>query len=223
MERKLLYRKKLSMAVAVLLLVAAFALVGLMKVELMPAIDEGTVSVEATFRSGTKVSEVDARMQELEAMVAAHPDVESYTLTSSKGSGSISVNLKDKRKMSSQEVADQWMEETKDMTGIQLDITVSSQMSSMMATGSGASVTLSSTNLDDLKEAAALVEENAWDIPGVLNVSSDAGRECHADQSAHRSVAGHGPRHDTGTGSWRALQHDQRNRSHENHIQRRRI
>ena len=175
MERKLLYRKKLSMAVAVLLLVAAFALVGLMKVELMPAIDEGTVSVEATFRSGTKVSEVDARMQELEAMVAAHPDVESYTLTSSKGSGSISVNLKDKRKMSSQEVADQWMEETKDMTGIQLDITVSSQMSSMMATGSGASVTLSSTNLDDLKEAAALVEENAWDIPGVLNVSSDAG------------------------------------------------
>ena len=77
--------------------------------------------------------------------------------------------------MSSQEVADQWMEETKDMTGIQLDITVSSQMSSMMATGSGASVTLSSTNLDDLKEAAALVEENAWDIPGVLNVSSDAG------------------------------------------------
>ena len=110
-----------------------------MKVELMPAIDEGTVSVEATFRSGTKVSEVDARMQELEAMVAAHPDVESYTLTSSKGSGSISVNLKDKRKMSSQEVADQWMEETKDMTGIQLDITVSSQMSSMMATSSGAS------------------------------------------------------------------------------------
>ena len=70
MERKLLYRKKLSMAVAVLLLVAAFALVGLMKVELMPSIDEGTVSVAATFRSGTKVSEVDARMQELEAMVA---------------------------------------------------------------------------------------------------------------------------------------------------------
>ena len=175
MERKLLYRKKLSMAVAVFLLVAAFALVGLMKVELMPSIDEGMVSVEATFRSGTKVSEVDARMQELEAMVAAHPDVESYTLTSSKGSGSISVNLKDKRKMSSQEVADQWMEETKDMTGIQLDISVSSQMSSMMATGSGASVTLSSTNLDDLKEAAALIEENAWNIPGVLNVSSDAG------------------------------------------------
>ena len=77
--------------------------------------------------------------------------------------------------MSSQEVADQWMEETKDMTGIQLDISVSSQMSSMMSTGSGALVTLSSTNLDDLKEAVAQVEEQAWNIPGVLNVSSDAG------------------------------------------------
>ena len=35
------------------------------------------------------------------------------------------------------------------MTGVQLDITVSSQMSTMMLTSSGGSVTLASTNLDD--------------------------------------------------------------------------
>ena len=108
-------------------------------------------------------------------MVAAHEDVDSYTLTSSKGSGTISVNLKENRKMSSQEVADEWLEETRDMTGVQLDITVSSQMSTMMATSSGGSVTLASTDLDDLKESASLIEEKAWNIPGVLNVSSDAG------------------------------------------------
>ena len=108
-------------------------------------------------------------------MVAAHEDVDSYTLTSSKGSGKISVNLKENRKMSSQEVADEWLEETKDMTGVQLDITVSSQMSTMMLTSSGGSVTLASTNLDDLKEAVSALQEKAWNIPGVLNVSSDAG------------------------------------------------
>ena len=108
-------------------------------------------------------------------MVAAHEDVDSYTLTSSKGSGKISVNLKVDRRMSSQEVADEWLEETRDMTGVQLDITVSSQMSTMMLTSSGGSVTLASTNLDDLKEAVSALQEKAWNIPGVLNVSSDAG------------------------------------------------
>ena len=161
LERKLLHKKKLSVLVAVGLLIGSFGLVALMKVELMPAMDEGTISVAAAFRSGTKAEEVDKKMQEIEAMVAAHEDVDSYTLTSSKGSGKISVNLKEDRRMSSQEVADEWLEETKDMTGVQLDITVSSQMSS--------------TNLDDLKEAVSALQEKAWNIPGVLNVSSDAG------------------------------------------------
>ena len=175
LERKLLHKKKLSVLVAVALLVMSFGLVALMKVELMPAMDEGTISVAAAFRSGTKAEEVDKKMQEIEAMVAAHEDVDSYTLTSSKGSGTISVNLKEDRKMSSQEVADEWLEETKDMTGVQLDITVSSQMSTMMLTSSGGSVTLASTNLDDLKEAVSALQEKAWNIPGVLNVPSDAG------------------------------------------------
>ena len=175
LERKLLHKKKLSVLVAVVLLVMSFGLVALMKVELMPAMDEGTISVAAAFRSGTKAEEVDKKMQEIEAMVAAHEDVDSYTLTSSKGSGKISVNLKEDRKMSSQEVADEWLQKTKDMTGVQLDITVSSQMSTMMLTSSGGSVTLASTNLDDLKEAVSALQEKAWNIPGVLNVSSDAG------------------------------------------------
>lgn len=175
LERKLLHKKKLSVLVAVVLLVMSFGLVSLMKVELMPAMDEGTISVAAAFRSGTKAEEVDKKMQEIEAMVAAHEDVDSYTLTSSKGSGKISVNLKEDRRMSSQEVADEWLEETRDMTGVQLDITVSSQMSTMMLTSSGGSVTLASTNLDDLKEAVSALQEKAWNIPGVLNVSSDAG------------------------------------------------
>ena len=175
LERKLLRKKKLCVLTAVVLLIASFGLVALMKVELMPSMDEGMIAITATFRSGTKVEEVDEKMQELEALVASHEDVESYTLTSSKGSGSIDVSLKDDRRMSSQEVIDEWLEETKDMTGIQLDMTLSSQMSTMMTTSSGGSVTLASTNLDDLKEAAAQIEEEAWDIPDVLNVSSDAG------------------------------------------------
>ena len=46
---------------AVVLLVMSFGLVALMKVELMPAMDEGTISVAAAFRSGTKAEEVDKK------------------------------------------------------------------------------------------------------------------------------------------------------------------
>lgn len=174
-ERKLLDYKKSCVLFSVVLLIASLGLVALMKVELMPSMDEGTVSVSAAFRSGTNVKTVNEKMLELEEMVAAHEDVESYTLSASKGSGSISVNLKDDRKMSSQEVADQWTEATKDITGMQLDITVSSQMSQMMMTGSGATVTINATDLDDLKEMTARIQEEAWYLDNVLNVSSSAG------------------------------------------------
>ncbi|MFG6333543.1 MAG: efflux RND transporter permease subunit [Lachnospiraceae bacterium] len=175
MERKLLHRKKLCVFTAVVLLVLSFVLASFMDAELMPSMDEGMVSISATFRAGTKVSEVDERMQWLESMVASHEDVENYTLNIQKGSASISVNLKDDRKMSSQEVADQWLAETGDIVDVQLSIEVSSQMSSMMSSGAGASVTLESTNLDDIKEAAAMLQEAAWTVPGVLNVSNSAG------------------------------------------------
>ena len=175
MERRLLHRKKICVFVAVLCLVLSFVMASYMETELMPTMDEGMVSISATFRSGTKVSEVDERMQRLEDMVASHEDVENYTLTAQKGSASISVNLKDDRKMSSQEVADQWIDETRDIVDIQLSIEVSSQMSSMMSAGAGATLTLNSTDLDDIKEAAAMVQEAVWTIPGVLNVSNSAG------------------------------------------------
>lgn len=86
-----------------------------------------------------------------------------------------SVNLKDDRNMSSQEIADQWTEETKDFTDMQLEISTSSTISSMTTSGSGGSVTLTSTDLEDLQEAVAVMEEVSWNIPGVLNVSSSAG------------------------------------------------
>lgn len=173
--RKLLHRKKLCVLVSVLMLIGAFALFGIMDKELMPNIDEGMVNISATFRSGTKVEEVDEQMKQLEEMVASHEDVENYTLTAQKGSATISVNLKDDRKMTSQEVADQWTEETKDILGMQLEITVSSQMSQLMASDSGGSITLESTDLDDLKEVAERVKEESWQIPGVLNVYTSAG------------------------------------------------
>lgn len=176
MVRCLLRHKILTVTVSILVLIGSFALAAFgLDMEIMPSTDEGSVSIEATLRPGTKVEDVDEQIAEIEAMVAAHEDVESYTVTVESGSASISVNLKDDRKMTSQEVADEWTEATKDIMGMQLEITVSSMMSSLISSDTGGEVNLASTDLDDLVEAANAIQEAAWEVPDVLNVYNSAG------------------------------------------------
>lgn len=59
----------------------------------MPTMDEGMISVAATFRPGTRVEVVNEQIVQIEDMVAADENVESYTLTASAGSATISSNL----------------------------------------------------------------------------------------------------------------------------------
>ena len=147
MERKVLHRKKTSVLVAVLLLIASFVILSFTNIVAMPTMDEGMVSVEATFRPGTRVETVSEQILPIEDMIAADENVENYTMTASSGSATISVNLKDKRKMSTQEVVDKWIEDTSDIVDMQLDITMSSSMSMGTSSSSGASITIGSVKL----------------------------------------------------------------------------
>ena len=175
-ERKLLHKKKTCLLAAVLLLVASFWILSMTNIVSMPTMDEGMISVTATFRPGTRVDVVDEKIAQIEELVAADENVESYTLTASAGSATISATLKDDRKMTTQEVVDQWVQDTKDVSDMQLDITMSSSMSmGSSTTGSGATLTVGSVNLEDVKDASEMIQDAAWNIPGVLNVSTDAG------------------------------------------------
>lgn len=175
-ERKLLHKKKTCLLAAVLLLVASFWILSMTNIVSMPTMDEGMISVTATFRPGTRVEVVNEQIVQIEDLVAADENVESYTLTASAGSATISATLKDDRKMTTQEVVDQWVQDTKNVSNMQLDITMSSSMSmGSSTTGSGATLTVGSVNLEDVKDASEMIQDAAWNIPGVLNVSTDAG------------------------------------------------
>lgn len=65
--------------------------------------------------------------------------------------------------------------DTSDIVDMQLDIIRSSSMSMGTSSSSGASITIGSVNLEDAKEASEMIQEATWNIPGVLNVSSDSG------------------------------------------------
>ena len=165
-ERKLLHKKKTCLLTAVLLLVASFWILSMTNIVSMPTMDEGMISVTATFRPGTRVEVVNEQIVQIEDLVAADENVESYTLTASAGSATISATLKDDRKMTTQEVVDQWVQDTKNVSDMQLDITMSSSMSmGSSTTGSGATLTVGSVNLEDVKDASEMIQDAAWNIP----------------------------------------------------------
>ena len=82
-ERKLLHKKKTCLLTAVLLLVASFWILSMTNIVSMPTMDEGMISVTATFRPGTRVEVVNEQIVQIEDLVAADENVESYTLTAS--------------------------------------------------------------------------------------------------------------------------------------------
>lgn len=169
---KVLYRKKTVAIFCVLLLVGSFYLVQHINVELMPASDEGVVSVSVQFRSGTNMETKDAFMQQLEEIVSAHEDVENCSMTIQSGSSaSMSAYLRDDRIMSTAQVVEQFNEELKDMKN--MDITVASGGNSMMSmSSSDASVSLHGDDIAALKIASRQVEEVMRSTPGVVKVSS---------------------------------------------------
>lgn len=172
--RKLLYRKKLVMLVAVLLLVGAFGLAGMLNMELIPETDGGAFSITATFRSGTKLETMDEQTKFLEEMAEADENIEHYNMNISGDAATLVAYLTDDCKLSSAQMVEEYTKKLADVTNMDLDIeTYGSGMGSMG--GGGVEIDLSGRELDDLKAVAKQVEREMYKVPGVLKVSSDVG------------------------------------------------
>ncbi|NLL79919.1 MAG: efflux RND transporter permease subunit [Clostridiales bacterium] len=172
--RKLLYKKKTVLVVAVLLLVGAFGLATQLHSELMPSMDEGAMAITATFRSGTKLETIDEQTRFIEEMTMADPNLERCNMQISEDKATLTAYLTDECKLSTNEVIEQYTEKLADVTNMKISIAASgASMTSMM--GGGVEIDLSGRNLDDLKTAAREVEKMMWQVPGVLQVSSDVG------------------------------------------------
>ena len=70
---------------------AAILLASQMEFVLMPDNYDGSVSLEATFRSGTKLSVMDERIQELEDALLEDPNFEKVTLSASENTATFTA------------------------------------------------------------------------------------------------------------------------------------
>ncbi|WP_367568810.1 efflux RND transporter permease subunit [Lacrimispora sp.] len=177
---KLLNHRGLVMVVSVLLLIASFALAGSLGFELMPEVDQGTVTVTAEMRPGLKVEEADKILQKLEAVVAGEEDLKSYmvsyggsglSFTGGK-SGTLTAYLKSDRKLSTEEVVNKWKKEMSQILDCNITVKSTSSMTTM-SSGNDFEVILQSSQLDKLKTASSQMVSELAGTSELIKVHSD--------------------------------------------------
>ncbi len=166
--------------VSILLLVGSIALVPLIHVEMMPSVDEGTIAVSAELRPGLQVGRVDEIMTDIEQLAANHPDVERYSLSTgggsmmmgSSGGATLTAYLKGDREMSTNEVVEQWRQETREMLDCEINVESSSSSMGSMAGGGDVEVNLQGNDYDLLKTTSAEIESLMHQNSGIVRVTS---------------------------------------------------
>ena len=160
--------KKTVIIFSVALLALSLFVATTLKFTLMPETDEGTISISINLKPGLELGAVNEAIIPLEEMVAAHPDVESYSLRAGSGgtnimstgssTASITVYLKDKRQTETKALVDIWKNETKNLVGYDIKISSASQTSAMMGDSSDIIINLLGTDRKSLEAAADMVE-----------------------------------------------------------------
>lgn len=160
--RKMIYKKKLVFVITAVLLSLSLISVSQVKMELMPAGDEGTISVSITTRPGIQLEEKEKILTQVEDIIVECSDMEHYTLMDS----SFTVELKDDRKQSTDEIMQQWKSDMRTIMNCDIEISNSSAMSGMSMADDELQFVLKGSEYEELKETAA-------DLVNMLNQRSD--------------------------------------------------
>ena len=160
-------------SVGVACFVASILLASQMEFVLMGSNFDGSISVSVSFRSGTKVEVMNDRIQALEDALLADENFERVTLSISSGTASFTAYSIDDCPRSSEAAVEEYTNRFGSVPD--MDVTISPtgamDMSAMMSSNSK-DVVLLSNSLDDLRTAAAQVEESMYQVPGVIRIEN---------------------------------------------------
>ncbi|MDD3414680.1 MAG: efflux RND transporter permease subunit [Lachnospiraceae bacterium] len=171
---KALNRKKLLSVLALVIFIISMFCFKFVHFELMPATDEGQITVAGEVRPGLSLENKDAVIKKLEQFVSEDIDVKNYSASTEAGSSSITVKayLKKERSRSTEDIVNEWNKEMQQFKNV--EIVCSSTSSSMMSTGGGTGkeVDIQGSNYEDLKVAIKQLDEQIRKIDGVISTTS---------------------------------------------------
>lgn len=176
--RKLLGKKKTVLAASLAMMAVAIFLGSQLNVELMSDVSQGIITISLDTRPGLKLEKIDSLVRQVETIVSQHPDVDHYTITAGgsgmnalmgSGSASVTAYLKDKQKMETDDVIEQWRRETKHIRDCDIEISATSMMSMTTDT---VEVNLQGSDLDVLREFVGEVVDVFHQNPDIITVTS---------------------------------------------------
>ncbi|MCL2839372.1 MAG: efflux RND transporter permease subunit [Defluviitaleaceae bacterium] len=169
-----LNKKKTVVLITSAILVLAIFLATQMDSELMPPMDEGVINISISTRPGLNLESVDEILSELEDIVAVHPDVSHFMLTSGNMGSTLMVYLYDDRNMQTGEVIEQFRHETSHVLNSDIEITTGGIFG--VPAAEGVAITLMGYSLESITEGAEIVENFMHQHPDIIRVNSTIAR-----------------------------------------------
>ena len=171
---KLLRHPGRVVSVGLACFLASLLLLTQMEFVLMADNYDGSITVEATFRSGTKLEVMDERVQELEAALLSDENFDSVTLSISDNVATFTAYAVENCPRSSAEAVEAYTSQFGSIPGMDVAVDPSGamNMSAMLGSSTSKEVTLLSDDLDSLQEGANQVAEAMGQVPGVIRVDN---------------------------------------------------
>ncbi len=205
--RWVLGHTKKTMLTVIATFVLSIIVLSMLGMTLMPASDDGTISVSVAMPQGTMLEDTNKTSQEIEAILMANENTENvFSNVGSSGamsaimgtganSSSITVTLKDNRKISTQDVCQQFRDELSNIAGAVISVEASGTGMSSMASNE---LSFQFTSADDEKladfitqaeEILASVNGVAETETGISDTKSEVRIRLDADKAARYGLS----------------------------------
>ena len=193
----LITHRKKAVLISIVAMIASFALIAFAGVELIPEMDQSSVSITAELPIGSSLQEceeigdrivtiVNNKVPEMLESISYSTGGGSFMAMNS-GSNSISVTLnlvgKNERSLSTNEVANLLREELNNIAGAEISVSASGTMDMSSLSGSAISLNVSGDDYDELLRVTDELTELIAALPDAIEVTSSA-----ANQTAQVNV-----------------------------------
>lgn len=179
--KKVIRSKKKSLLVVVAIFISSLCLMPFIGVELIPASDEGTVTITVEAPKGSSTKVVNKLSLEVEKLLEGIEEAELTAVSISDGSSAfssdsnistITCKLVDKndRKKSTKDISEEIRNMTKSIAGAKITVSESSSMSGMM--GSAVTAEIYGEDLDVLENIAEELKVKVSEVEGTRQVKS---------------------------------------------------
>ncbi len=194
--------RKRAMLASLGMIVVFIGIIAISGFEMMPSMDQSSVSVTVGLPVGTETEEAQhIAEQVVNIAMDTVPEIKDIyyttgggTMSSMTGDNSTSVTLNlvpiGDRHRSAEEIGNQMRDDLRNIAGADISVSSAGMMDMSQMTGSPINITLSGNDYNELKAAADDLLGQISEIPDAINVSSSAGDQVpEVDVTLRRDVA----------------------------------